>query len=79
MMTSHLKTRRPVRRRKRRRLNWRMLKKSCGQVSVWGGGLYEELAVGDIHVFPIETCTFDETLIINCGSKTLVIFVILFV
>jgi len=23
--------------------------------------VYEELAVGDIHVFPIETCTFDET------------------
>jgi len=25
-----------------------------------GGGLYEELAVGDIHVFPMETSTFDE-------------------
>jgi len=25
-----------------------------------GEGLYEELAVGDIHVFPMETSTFDE-------------------
>jgi len=25
-----------------------------------GGGLYEELAVGDIHVFPMETSTFEE-------------------
>ena len=25
-----------------------------------GRGLYEELAVGDIHVFPMETSTFDE-------------------
>jgi len=25
-----------------------------------GEGLYEELAVGDIDVFPMETCTFDE-------------------
>ena len=25
-----------------------------------GGGLYEELAVGDIHVFPMEISTFDE-------------------
>jgi len=25
-----------------------------------GGGLFEELAVGDIHVFPMETSTFDE-------------------
>ena len=25
-----------------------------------GGGLYEELTVGDIHVFPMETYTFDE-------------------
>jgi len=25
-----------------------------------GGGLYQELAVGDIHVFPMETSTFDE-------------------
>jgi len=25
-----------------------------------GGGLYEELTVGDIHVFPMETSTFDE-------------------
>jgi len=24
------------------------------------GGLYEELAVGDIHVLPMETSTFDE-------------------
>ena len=59
-MTSHLKIRRPVRRRKRRRPNWRRLKRPCGQVSVWGGGLYKELAVGDIHVFPMETSTFDE-------------------
>jgi len=34
MMTSHLKIRRPVRRRKRRRPNWRRLKRPCGQVSV---------------------------------------------
>ena len=25
-----------------------------------GRGLYEELAVGDMHVFPMETSTFDE-------------------
>jgi len=25
-----------------------------------GDGLYEELAVGDIHIFPMETSTFDE-------------------
>ena len=25
-----------------------------------GGELYEELAVGDIHVFPMETSNFDE-------------------
>ena len=25
-----------------------------------GGGLYERLAVGNIYVFPMETCTFDE-------------------
>jgi len=25
-----------------------------------GGGLYKELAVGDIHVFPIDTSTFEE-------------------
>ena len=25
-----------------------------------GGGLYDELAVGDIHVFPMETSTFDK-------------------
>jgi len=28
--------------------------------SVWGG-LYEELALGDNHVFSIQTSTFDET------------------
>ena len=27
--------------------------------SVWGG-LYKEIAVGDIHVFPMEISTFDE-------------------
>ena len=32
LMTSHLKIRRPVRRRKRGRL-----KRPCGQVAVWGG------------------------------------------
>jgi len=26
----------------------------------FGGGLYEGLAVGDIHVSPMETSTFDE-------------------
>jgi len=25
-----------------------------------GGGLYEGLAVSNIYVFPMETCTFDE-------------------
>jgi len=58
-MTSDLKIRRPVRRRERRRPNWRRLKRPSGQVAVWGG-LYEELAEGDIHVFPMEICTFDE-------------------
>jgi len=37
MMTSHLKIRRPVRRRKGRRPNWRKRERSCGSVSVWGG------------------------------------------
>ena len=36
MTTSRLKIRRPVRRRKRRRPNWRRLKRPCG-VSAWGG------------------------------------------
>jgi len=49
MMTSHLKIRRLERRRRRRRPNWRV-----------GGGWYEELAVGEIHVFPMETSTFYE-------------------
>jgi len=34
IMTSHLKIRRPVRRRKGRRPNWRRLKRPCGHVSV---------------------------------------------
>jgi len=38
MMTSHLKIRRPVRRRKRRRPNCRRLKRPCGRDSVFGGG-----------------------------------------
>ena len=59
LMTIHLKIRRPVRRRKRRRPNWRRLKTMWSSFSV-GGGVCEELAVGDIHVFLTETSTFDE-------------------
>ena len=41
------------------------LEEAAAEEAMWssfsvGGGLYEELAVGVIHVFPIETCTFDE-------------------
>jgi len=35
------------------------LKRQSGQVFEWVG-VYEELAVGDIHVFTLETSTFGE-------------------
>jgi len=57
MMTSHLKIRRPVRRRKRRRPDWWRLKRPCGHVSGLGGGArrvsggwYPCLPHGNIHL-----------------------------
>jgi len=59
-MTSHLKIRQTVRRKKEAELE-------KAEEAIWPGsscsvgrGLYEEFAVGDIHAFPMETSTLDE-------------------